>query len=943
MTLLFALVSLVAPALAGAILVGTAPLPADGVTASEVHVYVERCPANARARVKAESGKVTAVATGADCIVSFTYAPPTMSAPKSLPVTIQVQADEYTVQIPVAPPFTGDIGISFDPPVIAAGGSATVKLKPTGTTPVATPQRRFVLTATVGTVDSPIPLGDGTYSARYTAPKSLTGPVMVAITAADAAAPSIQGLAGLPVTLRKAVGLDAPSGSNNVLTVGGKQYGPFKADSKNKVSFEVDLDPRNPLGRLQTVNADTSRVEREVPMPGVPQTGQLVFLPMPASVVADPTRLLPVRVVALAPNGDQVPASDLRITASAGTVSAAGPDGKVMVSQFTSPATAQEVTLGAQWNGLIASRKLRILAPLPTMTLAAEPADFPKSGGTVKVIARLKDAGGTALAGRSPALVADGASTSGKLTDNKDGSYTISVSGTSKTERARVFGTPPMDVSSLAPARILAWTGSATVSANGLEGTALTLVAVDAYELPVANVEFKLAVPQGDGSLPPSVKSDARGVAHVTYRAGTTPGLQTLRVEAGGLTTELPMFQVGPKMFVSPTPGGGPAHLAALERWQHASPSLTIVREGVVPPSGPPADMQLSATPGYTTPGAAILVQVRITDDNGVGVAGQKLQISAAPASIGPIRDTRDGNYGFTAQLAPGQDGPITVTVAAGTAITSLKLSTLEQVGSGKTSSTASTTAESKSPAGSGFGGGGGSSTKKSSPARDNGGDVAAGRFGGALVNLRGPYSQSTDGGSGLSDADLVAPDAGFWGLSVGGTYGLPVGPGRVLVGANGRFTANVYDVNGDAYLVFLRDITAGGRYLHPVAEGITVGGGLDIQSVSAPYFTYTDEARTAASIAVGGWFGVRAVGQLDVDLPNDLHVSLDLAESFLWAPAATHAGALLDIPAGGAPFAIRLGVAWDYHYLQTTDLGAEGTIDEHIFTAQAGVVYVLR
>ncbi len=952
MSFLLTMLLAVAPAYAGAVLVGTAPLPADGATTSEVHVYLEKCGGSVRARVKAESGKVAGVTTGADCVVTFSYTPPSVSAAKTLPVTVQAQSEEYTVQVPVVPPFAGDVAVTFDPPVIAAGGTATIKVKPSGTSPVAVEQRRFALTASVGTVDPPVPLGDGTYAARYTAPAKLTGPVMVAVTVADAAAPAIQGWAGLPVTVKQTVTFDAPSASVNVLTLGGKKYGPFKADTKNHVAFEVELDPRQPVGHLQTVNTDTSKAEKDVPMPNVPQQGQLVFLPMPASVVANPSAPLPVRVLALAPTGEAVSASDLKLTASAGTIGAPGPDGKVMAGLFTSPASGQDITLTANWNGLVASRKLRVLNPLPTMTLAADPADLPKGGGSVKVVARLKDAGGTALAGRAPTLVADGGTMSGKVADNKDGTYGSSVSGTSKTERIRVYGTPPMDVSSLAPARILAWAGSPSVTGNGLDGTAITLVAVDAYDLPVPNVEFKLSVPKGDGVLPPSVKADARGIAHATYKAGTTAGLQTLHIEGGGLWTEIPVFQVGQKQFLAPAPGGGAAHLAALERWQHASPTLTVVREGVIPPSGPPADMQISTTPGYTTPGAAILVQVRINDDNGVGVAGQKLQVSAGGASIGPITDGRDGTYSFTAQLAAGKDGPLKVTVAAGTAITSLELGTLEQAG-GKAAASAST--ESRSTGGGGgfggFGGGssgGGSSTTvnkpRPAPVNNNGGEPAAGRFGGGLVNLRGPYASTTTGG-GLAGASLDSPGTGFWGLAVQGHYGLPVGDGRLVFGANGRFSANIYDVNGESFLVILRDITAGGRYLHPVADGLRAGGGLDIQSLSAPYFQYTDESRQAAELAVGSWFGVRVAGQLDVDLPSDLHASVDLAETFAWAPAATHAGALVDIPLGSAPAAIRLGLAWDWHYFSATTLGGdEGTgIDEHIMTAQVGAVYVLR
>ncbi len=935
------LIATVFPAFAGAVLVGTAQLPADGVTASEVRVYIAGCPNNARARVKAESGKVTAVTTSPDCVVTFTYTPPAVPSPTTLPLSVQMQADEYTVQVPVAPVFAGDVAISFDPPVLQVGGAATVKLKPSGTSPVALNSRRFVVTASVGTIDTPIPLGDGTWSARYTSPKTLTAPVMVAITAADASAPAIQGWAGLPITLKKSVSFDAQAGSQNVLNVGGKQYGPLQADSKNKVAFEIHLDPRYPTARLQSINPDTSKVDKDVPIPSVPQQGQLAFLPLPASLAADAGRTLPIRVVAFAPNGDTVLATGIQMTTSGGTISAPAADGKVSVATFT-PGPPGEVTLGANWNGMVTSRKLKVLAPLPNMTIAADPADFPAGGGTVKIVARLKDANGVALAGRSPTITAEGGSISGKLVDNKDGSYSIGVTGSSKTERARVYGTPPMGVSALAPARILVWAGSPTVTGNGLDSTSLTLVAVDAYDLPVPGIVFNLAVPKGDGVLPPSVTADAKGIAHAVYKAGTSAGLATVVVDAAGLSVGMPIFQVGKKMFVSLEPRGPDAYKASLDRWQHASPALTIVRAGVVPPSGPPADLQISTTPGFTTPGAAILVQVYVADQTGVGVAGQKLQIGASPATVGAISDSRDGNYKFSVQLPAGKDGPLTITVAASTAIAALDLPTLEQAGGARASATV--VADSRTAAGGGgFGGAGTSRGSTAKVAKSGNGEPARGRLGAGVVNLRGPYAQDTDGGGGLANAATEAPGAGFYGVILGGDFGLPVGPGRMKLDAFARFSANVYEVNGDPFLVFTRDVTFGGRYLHGVAEGISVGGGLDLQSLSSPYYTYTDDARTAAELGIGDWFGMRVVAELNIDLPNNLHVAVDLAETFAWVPAGTHAGALIDIPLGSAPVAIRTGIAWDFHYLPTTALGAEGHIDEHIMTLQLGAVYVLQ
>lgn len=927
---LIALLMCVLSAFAGTGLVGTAPLVADGEATSVVRAYVERCPSGARARVKAESGKVSSVAMGADCIVSFEYTPPAVSQPKSLPVSVIVQGDEQVVQVPVVPPFQGEIAISFDPPTLGAGQSASVKLVPSGTSPVSPERRRFVLTASTGTIDFPVPLGDGSYAARYTAPKTLAGPVMVAVTAADMAAPDIGGFATLPLLQKKAVQFDAPSGSTNVLAMGGKQFGPFKADSKNKVSFELELDPRLPNGRLTTVSVDTSKAAKEVPIPGVPQGGQLVFLPLPASVVADASASLKLRAVALGANGEPQPASDMKITASAGTVATPGPDGRVMQAAWTLPSTPGEVTLGASWNGLTAQRKVRVLSPLPRMTLAADPPEYPASGGSVKLLANLKDAGGTSLAGRSPQILVEGGSLSGSLKDNKDGSYTGSASGSSKSDRMRVHGAPQIDASSLAPARILAWTTSPTVSGNGLDTTTLTLVAVDAFDLPVANVDFKLAVPRGDGVLPPTAKSDAKGLARVVYKSGTSPGLQTLRIEGAGLVTELPVFQVGKNVFAAPPPGGSPAHLGALDRWQRAAPSLAVARAGVVPKAGPPSSVMLTATPGYTTPGAAILVQVRVTDDAGVGVAGQKLAISAAPATAGAVTDNRDGSYSVPVQLPAGTDGPLKITVGAGSSTAALSLPTLDQVGSVSKAPTAST-----APATS-------SSSTATTQAPVASGEFARGRFHGGLYNVRGPYSLKTNGDGGVANADLSAPGAGFWGLALRADYQVPAGPGRVALSGGGRFTANWFKLGEDTFLTFVRDFSVGAGYVYGATDMLAVGGRAELQSLNAPYFTYTDDTRTAAGVALADWLGVRIMGQLDIDAPSGLHANIELGETFAWVPAATHASARVDIPVGDAPVAIRVNGSWDFHYLPAEQFESKGTLEEHVFGVGAGATYVL-
>ena len=136
-------------------------------------------------------------------------------------------------------------------------------------------------------------------------------------------------------------------------------------------------------------------------------------------------------------------------------------------------------------------------------------------------------------------------------------------------------------------------------------------------------VELRLSVPRGDGSVPATVKTDAHGMARVTFKAGKTEGMSGLRAEAAGFVGEAPVFQ-RVAVLAAPPPGGSPEYDAVLARWRQAAPTLTIERQGAAPAAGPPAAIQLTTVPPYTTPGAAILVQVRVTDGAGTGVRGLK-------------------------------------------------------------------------------------------------------------------------------------------------------------------------------------------------------------------------------------------------------------------------------------------------------------------------------
>ena len=55
--------------------------------------------------------------------------------------------------------------------------------------------------------------------------------------------------------------------------------------------------------------------------------------------------------------------------------------------------------------------------------------------------------------------------------------------------------------------------------------------------MPVPGVELSLAVPQGDGSMVSSAKTDSNGVVAVPYSIGSTPGPVLINATGAGLTT----------------------------------------------------------------------------------------------------------------------------------------------------------------------------------------------------------------------------------------------------------------------------------------------------------------------------------------------------------------------------------------------------------------------
>lgn len=911
------------PAFAGVTLVPTAPLLADGATQATVRLYVDGTQ-YPKVKIKSDAGKVGPAVPAADGTVTFPFTPSRVASPGVAALTVNVAGVDTVVNVPVIPAFSGTLQVTFDPPVLSSTGSATVKITPSTGSPVSADRRRFLLSASLGTVDAPVPSGSGSWIARYTPPKGLTTPTMVVFSAADAAAPNdVTGWAALPVSVKRSVSFDGPTGSNALLEVGDRTYGPFPVAPTGKVAFDVETDPRYPKGSLTLVDAVGAKTVKDVDLPAVGAT-QLAFLTVTPAVPAAGS--LRIRVLELAPGGREKTDGAVKLSVSGGTISEAKYTNGAWEAVFSATGSPGDVTVTAEADGAKATRTLKVLPGVGVVTLTSDPAEIAATGTSVKVTARVKDSTGKAMVGRAPGfVVVAGGTISGTPKDNGDGSYTVTVNVTKGANLLRVAAAPAVTASGAGPVRLVAWPSSSLVAANGTDQVVVNVVAVDPYGLPVPDVDLALGVPLGDGSIAPTAKIGANGVARVSYKAGNKPGLGSVRIEGAGLVTEIPVFQGSATVSAAVPPGGPPDMDALLARWQSASPELTIVRTGTAPLSGPPATVQLSTVPPYTTPGAAILVTVRVLDASGKGVPSQKLSITPSVGAAGAVTDNHDGTFVFPLQLPAGTDGPVTLTVGAGGISGSTTLPKLADAGAVAQSAPRTT--------------GGGTSAPGSGRAPPPPSDQAKLRLGAGLLNPHGSFQQSGNGGSQLiGDASFATPGMGFVGVG-GDVLYWPVNASFGAIGLDARanvtlqhFTALEKDFWNPA-----ANVIAGAQYRR-TKGALSFQGELGAHFLTGVLFRYADAALSEPKLLSFPKVGARlgAAGTLET---GKSYATLELAETFVPFPVDTHASLFYEYDFQDN-LGARLGVAWDLRSMKyaTDDGEGEARMLENTLTANLGV-----
>lgn len=876
------------------------PVIGDGKTPTALRLLVDDLHPDHRFRIKADRGRVGEITATADGVVSFRYVPPVLTAPETLGLRVIRRGagarDEKRLELEGVPAWAGRLEITFDPPRLPAGeASALVRITPSSATPQDAAARRFLLSCTAGTVTEATAAGDGTWVARYTAPEDLTDPRTVIIAAADAAAPTrILGWASLPLKVRRSVSIEVPPDASTVLTVGDASYGPLKASPAGSVAFDVDLDPGFPHGRVEAAPPTGETVDKvvDLPLPDYPRVG---FIPLPPAIPADPTAdPLPIRVVVNDLGGGPVREPLPEILSSRGQISAVSSTRipGVFEAAFTPPDQPGEVVFTAAFEGSRTTARLELLAPVPVVSLTADPETLAEGERDFAVTARVKDARGAGLTGRPPQLQVEGATVRARLRDNGDGTYTARYRLERGREAAVVTAVPPSTPSQLHAHRLLLWTGRNAFPADGTSRIPVTVMALDAFGLPVPGIAVTLAVPQGDASVPPSATTDDQGLVRTFVTSGQTPGLVALQAEAAGLTAAAPLFQVD-AAHVAPAvePSGNLPHLEELAAWRASIPTLTVAREGAGADVGPPAVVEVSTIPPYTTPGAAILVTLRISDANGRPVTDVTPQVTSTPGTVGGITDNGDGTFNLPVQLPPGQDGPLVLTIEAGSVTRQHALPTFATAqGMAPPSAPSAPAASSVTPTSSP-----GSSRGTSEPARrvDAGGSgPSVFRIQGGIAAVAHVWSQSYEGGettwppeSGFSNGNFFKGDLG----------GSPAVSARILV--RPRALPVALDVDALAYFETIEDdnddqhehtgqrFRGGIRYRFPLSSAFYAYGLAGMSHANGLVFAYEDDSRTAAVTTSLPFTGARLGAGLGME-QGPWWVELVTAGTFTLAPS---------------------------------------------------------
>lgn len=538
------------------------------------------------AKVTATEGTVSNWTDAGNGWYAFTFVPPKAVGQKVVTLKLKGKtADKKKYEadgnVLVLAPTARRITISANPPAMNLGQDvdSTLSFVLEGTAGQPLKGADLVFSASVGEVQNLTDMTGGRFTAKYLPPKG-TNAALAIVTAADRRDPSrTYGHVVIPLNGKLDYKVQSKPSSDVLLQLGGRDFGPVKTDGKGRATIPVAVPPGTTIATLTTmVNGNPVQ---EVVDPKVPEGRRLELIPFQAGLPADGTTVIPVRVAVRNPDGTPDTAATPVFMASAGSVGSARHEGDgIYAAEYTTAAlpAATVVTISASVGGAVQTDKATLnLVPVRAtkIELMPVPPALPPGPQKFALEATVTGPGDVGLAARSLVLNLTGAKAEGPVQDLKAGKYRADLATT---------GSGPVDVLATVPAaptgnplrRVAIFPTRERVPNDGISATMLTVITVDEFGYPAANVPVTFKIDRGDGSLPATATTGPNGVAQVFYTAGRKPQLVEITALAGDHLATQTLLQVPMSFPALDLPDDGTDATRALAAaW---SPTVTFLR-----------------------------------------------------------------------------------------------------------------------------------------------------------------------------------------------------------------------------------------------------------------------------------------------------------------------------------------------------------------------------
>ncbi|MFT5583077.1 MAG: hypothetical protein ACI9VR_000654 [Cognaticolwellia sp.] len=640
-----------------------------------------------KGRIGASQGGTTDLEDQGQGLYRFTYTPPAVATPTKVEFTLKAKSSTKAT-------LNGDFNVTINPQlpsmltatssptelVLGQDQAAALNIKLTGLNgAMAGDGGKLLVHTEYGSVEALTYLGGGTWTARYV-PKNVNYPHLDLLTFADARNPeqvygthvvSMVGKTDFPIT-------NAPPNSTLMLRIGDRDFGPYTADTAGKAVIPVTVPPGLGIATRITI-VDGKQTEEPFDLQ-LPKTRRLALFPM-ANVPGDGVTPTTVRIAVRTPIGAEDANAKVSLAASSGSVTQPVHQGNgIYTAQFTPvrSAKAGTATLTASLAGESGKSEVMVnlAGALPDkLDLTPEPTTLAAGAAGFKVYAKVTDAKGIGVEGVAPVFVAAGAKESGAARDLKSGDYQ-SAFNTVGADSVVVTALGLGAASGNPASRVVVLPSSERVTNDGKSTVVVSILSVDQFGYPVADQAVTLRLNTGDGRLPSEVRTDSRGLATVTYAAGTNAGAVDIEARSGDLYGGATLIQAPANVQIDLPISGSQVYAQQDARLQRLVQTVVIPREGASGvamasmtdtsgQAGAITSLKVSVSPAQVAPGGSVTITVDARDAQGRGVSGEKVKILATNGTTGAIQNRGGGSYTTTLNVSANATGDAMVVVTS--------------------------------------------------------------------------------------------------------------------------------------------------------------------------------------------------------------------------------------------------------------------------------------